>query len=536
MPDDETTTTTVEEVDKDQVQTDPEEIDIEQDISELIDWEGSLYNRLNAGYINSAEELSAYINEIAETGWGTEYNTPSNASINNTMSNTMNGIFGIPYQFTTTVDPIADGFDNVGRKYVEKILSVMPVLFLTPGEPVFMSDYGKDAKNTVAKKFFEFGSDNNESGAFEELGDGRYYSLSGNFTEYQRYANIALRALAVFMNIGDVRIPTPESGNVRLREIRVEQLLNKNFQKMFGTNLVVPFYLDAETAVTEQFGNSTTESILSQAANSMSPTAREIQFMLGSRDLGGIGGAVKDAVTGLGSNIIDAAAELLGGAASAFVGKGLVSQLSSELTTIVSGGKIVFPKIWSESSYSRSYSVSLKLRSPDPDPVSIFLNIYVPIILLVSMAAPRQLGNSANSYESPFLVRATYKSIFNCELGIISSLQISKGGEDMWNVMGMPVTADVTVEIEDLYSSMSISKSTGILNNTAQMDYLALMAGVDMNDMDIMRMIKLGTMVYLNKPRDFVLDGWSSIKQTLNRTANRILSAGPSIIDTRFSS
>ena len=383
---------------------------------------------------------------------------------------------------------------------------------------------------------FEWGRDNGEADAFEDLGDGRYYSFSSSFTEYQRYANIALRALAQFMNIGDVEVPATTRPYVKLNKIRVEDLLNKQFQKMFGTNLTIPFYLDAETSVTESFSNGTTESLLSQAANKFSPTAREIQFMLGSHDLGGMGGAIKDAITGIGSNVIDAAAEVLGGAAEAFVGKGLVSKLSSELTTIVSGGKLVFPEIWSESSYTKSYNVSLKLVSPDPDPVSIFLNIYVPIILLVSMTAPRQLGNSANSYESPFLVRATYKSIFNCELGIISSLSITKGGEDKWNVMGMPVTADVSMEIKDLYSSMSISKSTGLLNNTAQMDYLALMAGVDMNDMDLLRMIKLGTMIYLNKPRDFVLDGWSAIKQSLNRTANRIISAGPSIIDTRFSS
>ena len=178
-----------------------------------------------------------------------------------------------------------------------------------------------------------------------------------------------------------------------------------------------------------------------------------------------------------------------------------------------------------------TYSINLKLRSPDPDPLSIFLNIYVPIILLVSMAAPRQLNNSANSYESPFLVRATYKSIFNCELGLITSLSISKGGEDMWNTMGMPITADVTVTIKDLYSNMFISKNQAIMNNTAQMDYLSLMAGLDMNELDLTRMVKLGVMIYSDKPRDFVKDRWGGIKSGLNKAASRLLGH---ITDTRF--
>ena len=525
MPDNETNVPSVEETPKDQVQTDLEEdVEIEVDLDDIIDWDGRWDN-------TSIDDLDAYIAEIESGGWnigaGTSNISSSNAA--NAMTNSVNGIFGIPYQFSTNVDQRVSG-SEIGRKYMEKILSVMPVLFLTPGEPEFMQGFDTSAKDRMAQALINM-TDDDDSTGMDELGDGRYYSFNATMTEYCKYANLALRALAQYMGISDVYIPTANGGEVQLREIRVQDLLNEDFEVMFGDQMFIPFYLDAETSISESFSNETTESMLSQTANKFSGTAREIQFMLGSHDPGGIAGAVQDVIAGPGANIMDAVTDTLGNIAEAFVGKGLISRLSSELTTVVSGGKIVFPEIWGGSSYTKNYSISLKLRAPDPDPLSIYLNIYVPIILLISMAAPRQLGNSANSYESPFLVRAIYKSIFSCDLGIISSLDITKGGEDRWNTMGMPVTADVTVNIKDLYSNMSISKSMGLLNNTAQMDYLALMAGIAMNEWEPLRIINLGAMILSNKPRDFVLDGWGQIKHTLNRAVMGVLSG---LSDTRF--
>ena len=481
-----------------------------------------------------AEDQATYermLDDIANNGYniGGTYgaNVTDSREVTSMMTDSITGIFGIPYQFSDQVDPTINS-NHVGRKYIEKILSVMPIMFLTPGEPLFMDNYGQDAKDTVAKQIFDTSGDDE---ALNDLGDGKYYSFNSRFTEYQRYANVAMRSLAQFMGVGNVEIPIPNGGMKRLNDLRVEDLLNKSFLRLFGANTAIPFYMDAANSITESFSNDTSESMLSQKANQFSDTAREIQFIAGSGDVGGIAGAVKNAVTGAGSNILDAATGVLDSVGSALVGKGLMTRITNELTTIVTGGKIIFPEIWSGSNYSRNYQLTMKLRSPDPDPVSIFLNIYVPIILLVSMAAPRQVNNSANSYQSPFLVRATYKSIFNCELGLITSLSIDKGGEDMWNTMGMPIQADVTIDIKDLYSSMFISKSQGIMNNTAQMDYLALMAGLDMNELDVTRMVSLGAMIYSNKPRDFVYDMWGGIKTGLNKTVNNVLGR---ITDTRF--
>ena len=496
----------------------------EDDGSIDIEWKGSIINTTRDEYENMLGGISGLgVNAFSSSG-----------STFKGIADSLAGIFGMPYQFSKTVDPPIEPYSSsnnsvqgtIGRKFSDKIFSVAPVLFLSPGEPKFMDGYGKKAKSNMAQKFLVGGDDDNSGVEFDE---GRYYSFISNFPEYKKYANVALRALALFMGIGDIRVRPPGTGGSAkaLKNIDVENYMNNSFTKLFGTQCVVPFYLDADNSITESFNNSTTESMLSQTVNGFSQSAKEIQFIMGSKDSGGILSSIGSAVTDVASNITEA----LGDVADVIAGKNLITRVTNELTTIVSGGKIIFPEIWSDSEYDKSFDISIKLRSPDPDPVSIFLNIYMPIILLVSMAAPRQIGNSSNSYESPFLVRATYKSIFNCDLGMITSLSISKGGQGNWNSLGQPISADVTLSIKDLYSSMFISKRMGLICNTAQMDYLATMAGVDLNEYEPTRMVKLFAQILSNTPRDWANSMWGGFKRSLNIAGSRVLST---FSDTRY--
>jgi hypothetical protein len=439
------------------------------------------------------------------------------------------GIFGMPYQFSVDVDPPQSSTSSIGRKYNEKILSIAPVLFLTPGEPVFMSGYSNEQKVTLATSLLNRLASGDDDGGVDTLDEGRYYSFTSNFPQYKRYANAALRALAYYMGISDCEVPIPGKDQTeKLKYIDIERWMNNDFTRLFGTQTTLPFFLDAETQITEDYSNDTSESILSSGANQLSGTAREIQFILGSKDGGGLAKALGNSITELGDNLVTA----LGDVGEAFAGRNLFSRLTSELTTIISGGKIVFPEIWAGSSFSKNYSISMKLRSPDPDPVSIFLNIYMPLVLLISMTAPRQLNSSSNAYESPFMVRATYKSIFSCDLGLITSLSISKGGEDKWNTMGQPVTADVQINVKDMYAdAMFISKAYGLIANTAQMDYLATMAGVDLNIWEPFRIINLAQMITTNIPQDFVSGVWGGFKRKANQLGASLLGV---FSDTRF--
>ena len=245
--------------------------------------------------------------------------------------------------------------------------------------------------------------------------------------------------------------------------------------------------------------------------------------MLGTHDIGGLAGAFKDVGENIINGVADSASNILSGFGDVIAGRGMVYKLKNEFTTIASGGKMIFPEVWDSSSFSRSYSITMKLRSPDPDPYSIFMNIYVPILLWVTAAAPHQMNNSATAYSSPFIVRATYKSMFACDAGIVSNVSITKASDDKWNGMGMPISVDLSVDIKDLYSTMFISKSQGIVNNTAQLDYLALMAGVDMNDIDARRTARILGSIYRNKPLDIGKNIIASAQQHLNTNTRGIL-------------
>ena len=438
----------------------------------------------------------------------------------------LNGIFGCPYQFSSIVDPdIRDSNDervSVGRKYSEKILANAPLLFLSVGSPEFLGGSSAKKKARVAETLLRtLDGDNDPVVNEDDFKSGRFYSFVPDMVEYGQYFCTAARALATLMGI-DKR-PVYGKPGTTLGRLRLEDLIDSNFKQMMGAMYSIPFFVEAETSVSESFSNGTTPSILEGAVEQPSQMARQAQFLLGTHDIGGLAGAFKDA----GENIMNAASDfggnILEGFGSVIAGRGLVNKLKNEFTTIASGGKMVFPEVWDSSNFSRSYSITMKLRSPDPDPYSIFMNIYVPILLWVTAAAPHQMNNSATSYSSPFIVRATYKSMFACDAGIISNISINKASEDKWNGMGMPISVDLSVDIKDLYSTMFISKSQGIINNTAQLDYLALMAGVDMNDVDARRTARLVGSIYMNKPLDIGKNIISSAQQSINTGARGIL-------------
>ena len=487
-------------------------------------------------------------NEVFEITWGTEVikdpeefeysmnvlaSNPDNVYVVNgewarsgtlgQLAPTMCGIFGMPYQFSDIVDlNVEEGGTEyeLGRKYIEKIFSLAPVLFLCPGEPKFMQDYGKNAKDSVSKALVEKLGDG-ELDNNGELDGGRYYTFNSNFPEFKKYANAALRTLAMLLGIQDLEAPIPggKGAMIRLGDIDVEAFMNNSFTKLFGTQCVVPFFVDSDNSISDSFSNSTTESMISQTVNGFSQSAREVQFIMGSKDHNSIMNNIGQAITDVSENVLESLGEL----GDDLTGGSLISRLTNELTTVVSGGKIIFPEIWSGSDYNKSYDITIKLRSPDPDPVSIFLNIYMPMVLLISMAAPRQIGNSSNSYMSPFLVRATYKSIFSCDLGMIGSLDINRGGEGCWNVLGMPTKADITISLKDMYNSMFISKRMGMVANTAQMDFLATLAGIDLNEFEPTRIVKYYLMQLGNTPRDWASDMWGGFKNSLNRGAASVL-------------
>lgn len=444
---------------------------------------------------------------------------PTKSTIKGLLTNMSKGIFGMPYQYPEIVDTRLEG-SEFGRKYIEKFVSTMPVMFITPGEPKFLEGYDKKDKSNLLNYVANTDGADPKDALSKVDGSVPFYSFNSKFEEYCKYVNTMVVALAKLMKVEKIT-------GVKIDSFDLRKYLNKDFAGMFNAHYCIPLYVDSESSVSESFSNSTSESSIGSTINSVSDKAREIEFLMGSVGAGKMFDDLKGTVADVGSAIM--------GVTSKFgIGEGIAAKLTNGVMTVVNGGKIIFPEIWSGSDFSRSYSISMKLRTPDPDPYSILMNLYLPYIMIFCLGLPRQIGSDANGYRSPFLIRATYKSIFNCELGIISNISVTKGGEDKWNGIGMPTTMDISFDIKDLYSTMFISKSIkGIMNNVAQLDYVSLMAGIDMNKDWVARRAYIMSALVKNRLTNIFTGPWYSFKSGLNNTASGFLSKALGV-DTRF--
>lgn len=421
------------------------------------------------------------------------------------ITHSIRGIYGAPYQFMPSVDRRINidsrdtGMGKVstfGRKYSEKIVSRMPLLFLTPGRPSFLDGFDKNSRGVV----FEWMSDILKGSSVDNVEQilsksGKFYTFKFAFAEYYRYVNSMLNTIAVLLGVGDETLPNGEGKDIKLRSFDWSEFNNTEFDKYFTSKESIVFYMDSENQISEDFQNDTTESSFGSTINETASTTREIQFLLGA-------GANIDS-----SGLINK----IGSIGQTMSGIGNIQLLQSaadSLDVIAKGGKLVFPKYWSDSDFSRSYSINFKFRSPDNDSLSIFLNIIVPYIHLVCMAAPQSNDEGPNGLRSPFLVRGSYKGFFNCDMGIIRSLSCSKGAEGQWNNDGLPTVMDVQISLDDLYSNMAITDAYGeayanpigflkssldqknvlhFIQNTNLIDYLIMTSGLNANVPEISR-------------------------------------------------
>jgi hypothetical protein len=459
----------------------------------------------------STDTLRYYVNaEYAKDG-----------NIDKLITSNLTGVFGIPYQFMDTVDRRLDGTE-LGRKYAEKIVSRLPLLFITPGKQVFMDDYSKDDAKSVASYLTGLVS-GISSGDVSELitGKGKYYSFEFDYSTYYTYVNTMAWAVAAYMGIGDEKVKIGGRSATKLKRFDWSKATSDAFKTYFSAKENVVFYLDGMTQVSESYGNNTTESSLASTINGFSDTAKEIQFILGdSKSVAStfldVGGTLTDSLTGAFSGL------------SGILGGGLVKSLMNNgVTSVLSGGKIIFPEIWQDSSFDRDYSLDIKLRSPDHDSLSIYLNILVPYIHLLALCLPRGVEDDPNAYTSPFLVKAYCKGMFNVEMGMITSMSVSKGAECCWNDDGLPTQIDISLTIKDLYSSLFMtgykdSTVKNIVNNTSMMDFLANMAGLNLGQMEMGRRIRmyitLKSSVFLTTPSRI----WTRFDQKISNLMNKI--------------
>jgi hypothetical protein len=378
-----------------------------------------------------------------------------------------NSVLGLPFKYTQNSDPSNRVWNNT-------IMENMPIVSLIPGRPEFLgitsakgvAPETEFVKAIIGGKFSEDGSTSSDtsilnwlSNNFKANPDFRYYGFRVDYLEYFKYVQLMLSVIYVKMGLG----------------------LMYNFADDYAVSwkkgAALAYYFDKATSVTESADNSFQDSAIAGAGKSASNMMRELRFVLG-KDIDA------NQLESLSSSNINqqVASQLKDITSGSWIESFLNTGGVDKFATILNGSNLLYPEIWSDSTFSRSYQLSFKFSSPYGDPASIFHHVYVPFISLLALCLPKQ--SNIMGYMSPFLVRADCPGYFTCDMGVITSLSYKKGGDDdEFTNSGLPLAIDVNITVKDLYPAMMMSNSYSMLaTNNGIAGFLDNMAGIYVND------------------------------------------------------
>ena len=487
-------------------------------------------------------------------------------------------IFGTPFQFLDSTDMRPDD-GPLGLQFTNNIMAETPIFSVIPGLPKYLKDLTTEEKQQMSQTLINK-IDANTEGLREMLGeildakdrDLKFFEFDSDTSQYITYVDLMCRMCAIFLGIGDLLVPgtsekysefnwfkwklsnayasqTSEAGGLMdLASDVIDSVFGSSDSKESNSaypklahsmnqidvldnnewsmdNYYIDFFIKPPS-YSESFSNQTAESMLANAMDSGSNLLKEFAFL----------------TSGAGATIFNTAQ--VNTAAWAQYQTDKINQLIKDdglkrffnriltsASTIITGGNLVFPNIWQNSSYNRDFNIEITLATPYGDKESIFLEIFVPLMFLLALVLPRQA--TVNSYVTPFLVRANVPGFFNCEMGIIRDMQITRGGSDnsAWSVEGLPTEVTVSLSIEDLYNSLSMSNFAtknniyNFLYNTALFDYIGNQCGISMRTTDWDKRLKLVQTLVSNWPSDKIYYGEVAAKEWTAQSMFKIMAA-----------
>ena len=280
----------------------------------------------------------------------------------------------------------------------------------------------------------------------------------------------------------------------------------------------VQFYVNPESGNSDSMSNATGESSIKGLFSGTEQTMKDFAFLLNS---GGMDtDKLKEMASGTVSGLQSAVDKLIpdGGMQTVF------DRIVNLGDRVVRGENIVIPDIYTSSSYEKSYSITINLKSPYGTKLAYYMNIFVPLMHLLALVLPKQ--GTANSYESPFLVKGYIEGMWTINLGIVTDISITKDTETL-SVDGLPMSVDVTLNIRDLYSDLSISpanKPRLFINNSSLIEYLATTCGMSLTKPNLETKYKMILDTMISSFTDIPTNVKSSIDETINNFISQHLS------------
>jgi hypothetical protein len=226
------------------------------------------------------------------------------------------------------------------------------------------------------------------------------------------------------------------------------QLGNFFQAEMDDGSAYVTFRVNATGAVTDSFQNSAADSELANQINSMSSQSRSTRFDLEDGDISDSG------IAKVAGHLAKGLSDIVSGFAAGFGLSGIAALGGSAFVDI--------PKHWQSATANLSRSTyTMNLVCPYGNPISQLINLYIPVAMLVAGTLP--LATGQQSYTSPFICELYDRGRCQIRLGMIDSLQITRGTSNLpFDREGNALAIDVTFTVLDLSNLVYLPISQGM--------------------------------------------------------------------------
>lgn len=216
------------------------------------------------------------------------------------------------------------------------------------------------------------------------------------------------------------------------------------------------FNVDYQGPASESVSSSVSDMAIKDGMKSVARGVRDINFNLAGGNI--LGEIQKKAVDGLKEFFIGAA-------------DGITLGLSNIVAGLLGGAYVDIPKKWDDSEMSfPQFNYKMKLISPYGNPISQFMDIYIPLCMLMAGAFP--LSSGSRSYTSPFLCSLFNKGVQNIRMGMITQLSIERGTSNLaFGKTKRALAVDVSFTVTD-FSTLPTSplSAKGVFGNMLNFD------------------------------------------------------------------